>query len=52
MLQSDQQFPSVSSHSKDLKLNADDSVDLYFGPNAPAGFENNWCRRFPVEAGL
>ena len=25
-----------------MKINADGSVDLYFGPRAPAGFENNW----------
>jgi hypothetical protein len=25
-----------------LKVNADGSVDLYFGPDAPAGFESNW----------
>jgi hypothetical protein len=47
MLQTDQQFPSVSSHSKDMKVNADGSVDVYFGPNAPAGFENNWVQTIP-----
>ena len=46
-LQTDQQFPSVSSHSKDLKVNADSSVDVYFGPKAPAGFENNWVQTIP-----
>jgi hypothetical protein len=25
-----------------MKLNADGSVDLFFGPNAPAGLESNW----------
>jgi hypothetical protein len=25
-----------------MKQNGDGSVDLYFGPKAPAGFENNW----------
>lgn len=25
-----------------LKMNADGSVDLYFGPQAPAGYESNW----------
>jgi hypothetical protein len=25
-----------------MKLNADGSVDLYFGPKAPKGYENNW----------
>ena len=31
MLQTDQQFPSVSSQTKGLKINSDDSVDVYFG---------------------
>jgi hypothetical protein len=26
----------------DMKVNADGSVDLYFGPKAPAGLESNW----------
>ena len=47
MLQTDQQFRSVSGHSKDLKVNANGSVDVYFGPNAPAGFENNWVQTIP-----
>jgi hypothetical protein len=25
-----------------MKQNGDGSVDLYFGPKAPAGFEKNW----------
>jgi hypothetical protein len=25
-----------------MKLNSDGSADLYFGPKAPSGFENNW----------
>jgi hypothetical protein len=33
----------LSSLQKDtMKMNDDGSVDLYFGPKAPAGFENNW----------
>ena len=39
MLQTDQQFPSVSSQTKGLLVNADGSVDVYFGPKAPAGKE-------------
>ncbi len=30
------------SSRKDLVKNADDSVDLYFGPKAPKGFDKNW----------
>ncbi|RWN66246.1 MAG: DUF1254 domain-containing protein [Mesorhizobium sp.] len=47
MVQTDQQAPSVSSQSKGVKTNADGSVDVYFGPNAPAGMENNWVQTIP-----
>ncbi len=47
MAQTDQQFPSVSSQTKGLKVNADGSVDVYFGPKAPAGEENNWAQTAP-----
>ena len=47
MLQTDQRFPSVSSQNPDLKVNADGSVDVYFGPKAPAGKENNWIQTIP-----
>jgi hypothetical protein len=42
MLQTDQQFPAVGSLTKGLQANADGSVDVYFGPKAPAGKEANW----------
>jgi hypothetical protein len=47
MVQTDQQFPSVSSQNKDLQVNADGSVDVYFGPEAPAGKESNWIQTIP-----
>lgn len=47
MLQTDQQFPSVSSQNKDLKVNEDGSIDVYFGPQAPKGMENNWVQTIP-----
>jgi hypothetical protein len=31
-----------SSQSQGLQANADGSVDIWFGPKAPAGKENNW----------
>lgn len=34
--------PALSSLDKDLKKNADGSVDIYIGPKAPAGQEANW----------
>jgi hypothetical protein len=33
---------TLGSLDKDLKKNADGSVDLYFGPKPPAGKESNW----------
>jgi hypothetical protein len=47
MLQTDQQFPSISSQKKETQVNADGSVDLYFGPKSPAGKENNWVQTIP-----
>jgi hypothetical protein len=47
MLRTDQQSPSVSSQTKGLLVNADGSVDVYFGPKAPAGKEQNWIQTVP-----
>jgi hypothetical protein len=47
MIQTDQQFPSVSSQTKGLLVNADGSVDVYFGPKALAGKEKNWVQTIP-----
>ncbi|MCX7099168.1 MAG: DUF1254 domain-containing protein [Methylococcales bacterium] len=44
MVQTDQKFPSVSSQNKDMVVNKDGSVDVYFGPKAPAGKEGNWVQ--------
>jgi hypothetical protein len=41
MLQTDQQFPSTGSLKKGIVVNSDTSVDVYFGPKALAGKENN-----------
>jgi hypothetical protein len=46
MLQTDQQFPSISSQTKGLLVNADGSVDVYFGPRA-SGEERNWVETIP-----
>ena len=50
MLQTNQQYPSVSSQKKDLLVNADGSVDVWFGPRAPAGKEPNWVQTIPGKA--
>ena len=47
MLQTDQQFPAVGSLTRGLLVNADGSVDVYFGPKPPAGKENNWVQTIP-----
>jgi hypothetical protein len=47
LLQTDQRFPSVSSQKKDLFVNPDTSVDVYFGPEPPVGKENNWIQTIP-----
>jgi hypothetical protein len=36
-----------SSQSPGLQVNADGSVDLYFGPTAPGGKESNWTPTDP-----
>jgi hypothetical protein len=35
---------AVASSRQDLVKNTDGSVDLYFGPSAPKGFEKNWMQ--------
>jgi hypothetical protein len=47
MIQTDQRFPSVSSQTKGLLVNADGSVDVYFGPKSPPGKEKNWVQTVP-----
>jgi hypothetical protein len=47
MTQTDQRFPNVSSQTKGLLINPDGSVDVYFGPTAPAGKEKNWVQTIP-----
>ena len=41
MIQNPRNDSARSSYDK-LKANADGSIDLYFGPKAPAGGESNW----------
>ena len=47
MLQTDARFPSLGSQAKGLVANADTSVDVWFGPVAPAGHESNWIQTVP-----
>lgn len=47
MLQTSQPYPSKNNQKSNLDENADGSVDLYFGPAAPAGHEQNWIETVP-----
>ena len=47
LLQTDQRDTALSSDSGTVKQNADGSVDVYFGPTAPAGKESNWIQTMP-----
>ncbi len=38
---------SIDSSMKDVKTNADGSVDIYFGPKPPKGKESNWLPTDP-----
>ncbi len=46
-LQTDQPYPTVGSQTEGIKMNEDGSYDIYFSPNAPEGFENNWLQTIP-----
>ncbi|MEH2623284.1 hypothetical protein V1292_001339 [Bradyrhizobium sp. AZCC 1719] len=46
-LQTSQPFPSKNNKRDKLIVNADGSVDIYFGPKAPAGKEANWVASVP-----
>jgi len=48
-LQTDQPFPSRNSKKDPLAVNADGSVDLYFGPRPPAGKASNWIQTVPCK---
>jgi len=45
-LDNGQDHPSLNQMDKPVQ-NPDGSIDLYFGPNAPAGKEKNWLRTLP-----
>ncbi|WP_419662271.1 DUF1254 domain-containing protein [Desulfosarcina variabilis] len=46
-LQTSDPFPSKNSEADKMIPNADGSIDLYFGPEAPKGKENNWIETVP-----
>jgi hypothetical protein len=46
MVQNDTNVAAKSTYDK-LTTNPDGSIDLYFGPTAPAGKESNWVKTLP-----
>jgi hypothetical protein len=50
LIQNKEQLADRSSRQPDLLNNADGSVDLYFSPTAPKGFEKNWIPTVPGQA--
>ena len=47
MLQTDERFPGIDNNKLGMIQNADGSWDIYFGPEAPKGKENNWVQTIP-----
>lgn len=47
MLQTSQAMPRLGSQSGTVAENDDGSIDLYFGPECPAGAESNWLQTVP-----
>ena len=47
MLQTDEQFPGIDNNKKGLVQNEDGSYDIFIGPEAPDGMENNWIQTVP-----
>ncbi|WP_424285479.1 DUF1254 domain-containing protein [Eudoraea sp.] len=47
MLQTDQQLPGLDNNQEGLKQNADGSIDIYFSPQPPQGFGDNWIQTIP-----
>jgi hypothetical protein len=43
----DQKFPSVNNKKNTFKKNKDGSIDIYFSPKPPKGFEQNWVQTLP-----
>ena len=47
MSQTDERFPGIDNNKPGMIQNSDGSWDIYFGPNAPEGKENNWVQTIP-----
>ncbi|MEP4484797.1 MAG: DUF1254 domain-containing protein [Halioglobus sp.] len=47
MLQTDQVAAGIDSLQEGLRYNRDGSIDLYFAPEAPPGYQSNWIQTIP-----
>lgn len=47
ILANGQKIAGKNSYDKNIKANADGSIDIYFGPDPPANDESNWVRTVP-----
>jgi hypothetical protein len=47
LLETDQKSAGIDSNAKGLKIEADGSATIYFGPKAPEGQEANWVQTMP-----
>jgi hypothetical protein len=47
MLQTDQKNAGIDSLQDGLRYNKDGSIDVYFAPEAPPGYQNNWIQTIP-----
>lgn len=50
LLVTDNPYPSLASLSESVRANNDGSIDVYFGPSSPAGWESNWIQTVPGKA--
>jgi hypothetical protein len=47
MLQTDQKNCGIDSLQDGLRYNKDGSIDIYFAPKPPPGYQNNWVQTIP-----
>lgn len=47
MLQTDQKAAGIDSLQDGLRYNTDGSIDIYFSPEPPPGYQNNWIQTVP-----
>jgi len=50
LIEAPQHRAEINPNVNKLKMNADGSVDLVFGPSAPPGLESNWVQTVPGRA--